>query len=243
MKRPTPLFGVVRVLILLGSVPCEAATYVVDRLTDLNPSGGGQGVNLVGDLRYAMGNAQSGDGITISVTGTINLAGALPTLAQNISIQGPGAKLLTVHGLGGSVFAVGSGRIVVLSGLKITGGVGNGGGILNQGTLTVNNSTVSGNTAGDPTNGNGTGAGIWNYVNATLTLNGCTVSGNTVVGDLSYAPSRGGGIANYGTVTLNNSTIAGNTANQGFGGGISNSLNTSTLTLNNSTVSGNSSPG
>lgn len=36
---------------------------------------------------------------------------------------------------------------------------GNGGGIFNQGTLTLNNSTVQGNKAGDPTNGGGTGAG------------------------------------------------------------------------------------
>jgi hypothetical protein len=219
------------------------STYLVDRLTDANPAGGGEGTGLAGDLRYAITNAQSGDTITFNVTGTINLAGALPVLSRDVRIEGPGANSLTVHGGGGSVFAVASGATVVISGLTITGGVGNGGGIFNQGTLTLNNAAVSGNVAGDPTNGGGTGAGIWNYLNATLTLNSCTVSGNSARGNLSYNPSRGGGIANDGTLTVNNSTISGNSATQGFGGGISNSLGTSALTLNNSTVSGNSATG
>ncbi len=145
-----------------------------------------------------------------------------------------------MHGRGGNIFTVAGGATVVLSGVTITGGVGNGGGIFNQGTLTLNDSTVSGNVAGDPTNGGGTGPGIWNHTDATLTLNGCTVSGNSAKGNLSYSPSRGGGIANYGTLTLNDSTVSGNSASQGFGGGISNSLGTSTLALNHSTVSGNS---
>lgn len=241
MKTRTPSLKLVGVLLVLSAVPSKAATYVVDRASDVNPSGQGQGANLVGDLRYALSNAQSGDQITISVSGTIQLSAALPALTRNICIQGPGANVLTLQGPGeSSVFAVGSGATVTLSRLAITGGRGNGGGIINQGTLTLNSAAVTGNTAGDPTNGGGTGAGIWNGVGATMTLNGSTVSGNSAIGNLSYAPSRGGGIANDGTVTLNNSTVSGNSASQGFGGGISNSL---ALTLNDSTVSANSSQG
>jgi hypothetical protein len=243
LKTPTRLVGIFCALFVLSSVPSEAATYVVDRLTDANPAGGGEGSNLAGDLRFAIGNAQSGDGIAINLAGTILLAAALPVLTRDVCIQGPGANVLTVDGLGGSVFAISSGTTVFLSGLTVTGGSGNGGGIFNQGTLTLNNDTIRDNTAGDPTNGDGTGAGIWNYVNATLTLNGCTVSGNSAIGNLSYAPSRGGGVANDGTLTLNNSTVSGNSATQGFGGGISNTLGASTLTLINSTISENSSPG
>jgi len=243
LKKPTPLLGIIGILVGLSRAPSEAASYVVDRLSDLNPAGGGDGSHFVGDLRYATTNAQSGDGIVIDVTGTIDLTAVLPILTRNICIQGPGANRLTVRGAGGSVFSVGVGATVFISGLTITGGSGNGGGIFNQGTLTLNDDTIRGNTAGDPTNGNGTGAGIWNYVDATLTLNGSTVSGNTVIGNLSYAPSRGGGIANYGTLTVTNSTISGNSASQGYGGGISNSLATSTLTLQSVTISGNSSSG
>ena len=241
MKIRIPWLTVICVVFVLSSVPAEAATYVVDRVSDGNPSGQGQGANLVGDLRYAISNALSGDRITISVSGTIHLAASLPVLTRNVCIQGPGADLVTVEGPGeSSVFAVGSGTTVTLSGVSITGGRGNGGGIFNQGTLTLSNGTVGGNTAGDPTNGGGTGAGIWNAVGATLTLNGSTVSDNSAIGNLSYAPSRGAGIANDGTATLNNSTVSGNSASQGFGGGISNS---GALTLNDSTVSANSSQG
>ncbi|WP_238707314.1 beta strand repeat-containing protein [Microcystis aeruginosa] len=88
-----------------------------------------------------------------------------------------------------------------------------GGGIYNDygGTLTLTNSTISGNTGG----------GIGNYF-GTLTLTNSTISGNT-----------GGGIGNsWGTLTITNSTISGNT-----GGGIGNSWGT--LTITNSTISGN----
>jgi len=243
MKRPTLFLAAIGVLLLLGNSPSEAASYLVDRLTDANPGGGGEGSNLAGDLRFAVTHAQTGDGVTINVAGTIDLAAALPVISRNICIQGPGANLLIVQGAGGSVVSIGSGATVTLSGLTVTGGRSNGGGVFNQGTLTLNDVTIRDNTAGDPTNGEGIGAGIWNYLGATLTLNGCTVSGNTAIGNLSYAPSRGGGVENYGTLTLNNSTVSGNSAVQGTGGGISNSLGVSTLTLNNATVSGNSSPG
>ncbi len=216
-------------------------TYMVDRLTDTDPTGGGEGLGLTGDLRYSIINAQSGDRIVFSITGTINLSGSLPPLTQSITIQGMDG--LIVSGEEGSVFFVNSGAHVVISNLTITGGMGNGGGVLNKGTLMLNNVTISGNTAGDPTNGGGTGAGIWNDPNGDLTLNNSTISDNTALGNSSYNPSRGGGIANYGTLTLNNSTVSGNSALEGSGGGISNTLPASTLTLNNSTISDNSAIG
>ena len=52
-------------------------------------------------------------------------------------------------------------------------GVADGGGIYNTGTLTVQNSTLSGNTTG----GNGSGGGIYNT--GTLTVQNSTLSGNT----------------------------------------------------------------
>jgi CSLREA domain-containing protein len=87
-----------------------------------------------------------------------------------------------------------------------------GGGIYNaqMGTLTVVNSTVSGNTIisdDDPLSG---GGGIFNK--GSLTLNSSTISGNTVISD-DGAPSVGGGIVNYfGTTNLHNTIIAGNNA-------------------------------
>ena len=227
-----------------GQIPAQISqTYIVDRLTDANPASGGQGTGLTGDLRYALTQAQTGDHISFSVTGTINLSSFLPMLTRNISIDGPGADILTVDGAGGSVFAIGSGATVMISGLTITGGTGNGSGIFNAGTLTLNKVTVSGNQAGDPTNGGGTGAGIWNYSSGKLTINSSTISGNRALGNSSYNPSRGGGIANYGILSLENSTVSGNSVSEGSGGGISNTLTTSILQVNNSTISGNAATG
>jgi hypothetical protein len=99
-----------------------------------------------------------------------------------------------------------------------------GGGIYNTGTVTVNNSTLSGNSAGAG------GGGIYNL--GTLTVSNSTLSGN-------IGGTLGGGIRNYGTLTVSNSTLSGNSAGDG-GGGIS---NFGTLTLSNSTLSGNSAGG
>ena len=104
-----------------------------------------------------------------------------------------------------------------------------GGGIDNYGTatLTLTNSTLSGNSAAFSG-----GGGIFNSGTATVTLTNSTLTGNSAV--------SGGGIYNFGTATLTNSTLTGNSAGVDrrrrriFNGG------TATLTLTNSTLSGNS---
>ncbi len=234
MKTPLGLFGFVRAVVvvsgLASALPVEADSYVVDRLTDAAPYSGGEGSGLVGDLRYAITNAQGGDSITFSVTGTLFLTSFLPDLSRNVNIQGPGANQLTVH-TAGSGLAVDSGTTVILSGLTVTGGARSGGGVFNLGTLTLSYVTISGNVAPR----GGIGGGIWNYANATLTLNNSTVSGNSAIRDV-YNPGIGGGIYNFGTLTLDNSTVSGNDADDGAG-----IANSGTLALSSSTVSGNSS--
>jgi hypothetical protein len=229
------------------------STFVVDRLTD---TGAGEG--LAGDLRYCLGQANANpgdDSITFSVTGTINLTGALPSLSSNIDLEGPGASSLTVRrDTGGSyrIFTVDSGATVVLSGLSITNGYVSssdaGGGIYNSGTLTLNNATVSGNTAyssyDDGWGAYAYGGGLYN--SGMLTLNNATVSDNAAETYAYRGEAFGGGIYNSynSTVTLNNSIVSGNTAYSSYynglgdyGGGI---YNFGTLMLSNATVSGNS---
>ena len=151
-----------------------------------------------------------------------NWDGDLDVLGD-LTISGAGAGSTIING--GGVDRVlhldpySAGLIVEVSGATIQGGstAGSGGGIANiKGTLTLNNSTVSGNEASSY------GGGI--YSGGTLTLNNSEVSGNT-------AGSYGGGI--YGSGTFTNSTISGNTAS-GNGGGIS---GCGTITL--STISDN----
>jgi uncharacterized repeat protein (TIGR01451 family) len=124
-----------------------------------------------------------------------------------------------------------------------------GGGILNEGTLLLTNSIVSGNIAIDGIGArdisNLGGGGIFNRLGATMTIEHSTVSGNS-----SY--NGGGGIYNEGTLTLTNSTVSGNSVpdvnpfREAFrsscvgGGGICN-IGTGTLNLTNSTVSNNGS--
>jgi hypothetical protein len=100
-----------------------------------------------------------------------------------------------------------------------------GGGIVNEHTLTITDSTISDNTA--PISG----GGIYNtsFVStSTLTVTNSTISGNESNGD-------GGGIYNSETATFTNSTISGNSAD-GDGGGI---FNSSTVNLNNATITNN----
>jgi predicted outer membrane repeat protein len=131
------------------------------------------------------------------------------------------------------VFSVETGVEAELRGVEVTRGVAGfvaldagdgGGGISSRGTLTLTDSTVSGNAAGYD------GGGIRNY--ATLTLTNSTVSGNAAGYD-------GGGIASDGTLALTNSTVSENAAGHD-GGGIS---SRGTLTLTNGTVSGNTATG
>lgn len=78
-----------------------------------------------------------------------------------------------------------------------------GGGILNFATLSVSNSTLSGNSADQLYGSGGYGGGIGNY-RGTVTLSNSTVSGNSAV--------SAAGLYTYGgTVTVENSSrITGN---------------------------------
>jgi hypothetical protein len=158
---------------------------------------------------------------------------------------------LTIHGRGEHrVLNVPPGVTVTLHGMTIRQGHisdGNGGGIATGGTLTLNDTAVSNNTASS--SGcllRGYGGGIYNT--GALTLNNSTVSYNRAEDSYCWLTGTthggvGGGIDNRGTLTLTNSTVSYNTAESSVGG-ITSSPGTvqqieGALTLTNSTVSGN----
>ena len=241
------------------------------RVTNLQDDG-------VGSLRWAIANAPPGSTITFdaSLRGTISRPSSPKSrdilIGRNLTIRGPGAGILAISGgNAGRVFDVSKGVSVTISNLTIKNGepgegYPNGGAIYNEGTLTLINSAISGNTAlfGGGIDNEGTltlinsaisgnsasnlyagGGGIANGLfnaHAQATLVNSAISGNTAYGDDASGSAYGGGIANSGTLTLTNSTVSGNTASTvgggiGYGGGIANS---GTLTLINSTVSGDS---
>jgi hypothetical protein len=121
---------------------------------------------------------------------------------------------------------------------RATGGIVGfgGGGIYNDGSLTIINSTISGNFAdsGFPYN-LGIGGGIFSQ-SGTLTITNSTIAGN-------FAGNRGGGISSCATLAITDSTVSGNGAGggknnwPGSGGGIE---ACGTVTISNSTISGNS---
>ena len=105
-----------------------------------------------------------------------------------------------------------------------TAGKGSGGGIFTTTTLTIANSTFTGNSAtytgsgGDDVTSSGNGGGI--YSTGTLAITNSTISGNTAAHPNSTGGTdgsgTGGGVFIFngqgGTLTLKNTIVAGNTA-------------------------------
>lgn len=238
--RFIPLMGLV--LSLFG-LSAEAATFTV---TNLNDSGPGSLRQVILDADMAVGDDtivfQSG------LSGTITLTSGRLTINSNLAINGPGSNVLAVSGNNISqVFVIGtecSSPTVTIDGLTIKDGssvFSPGGGIFNGGgTLTVSNSTVSGNLSGE-----GGGIAVFTIlcvsenVSGKLIITNSTVSGNSAVNTLNPDYGFGGGIAIglESTAMIINSTLSGNSAS-GSGGGIGSG---GTLTIRNSTISGNSS--
>jgi predicted outer membrane repeat protein len=182
---------------------------------------------------------------TITVTST-------KTISASTTIDGGG--VITISG-GNSVlvFTVNSAATFTVQNLTIQNGKGTSfaGGIANDGTTVVTNSTFSGNTGGAIYSDSGStltvtsstfsgnsatfgGGAIYNA--GTMTVTNSTFNGNTAAG----AGADGGAIANRFMASITGSNISGNTtAAFGDGGGI---YNASTMTITASVISGNAAP-
>lgn len=193
-------------------------------VTSLADPGVGQCTSGACTLRQALTSAANGDKIVFksNLSGTIALTvGFLPFFNGDVTVDGAGRIAIDAQD-GGHVLVVAQGRTVTLNGLTLTGGFSaGGGGILNNGTLAVTNSTITRNESSN------NGAGIEN--SGTLTLLNTTVSLNTTTGS-------GGGIYSTGQLTIRRSTISSNFASVD-GGGISTTGGSATITA--STISGN----
>ena len=195
----------------------------------------------VGSLRRAL-NSVCADGtvhISDALAGqTITLSTGPLTLGKNVTIDGSAAPGLTISGDGlYRVFIVNAGTTAMVKHLTVTNGYGFqlAGGILNNGSLTLDHVTVTQNTmatdGGDFWQG---GGGIYNGGGATLNLIDSSVTSNQAAWD-------GGGVYSFfnTTTTIIRSTISGNVSNN-VGGGIRSLGN---MTITNSTLSGNESTG
>ena len=186
------------------------------------------------------------------------------TLGKNVTIDGAAASSLTISGNNTDrVFIVNAGTTATVKYLNVTKGYGwqLGGGILNNGSLTLDHVNVTGNVmatnAGDFWQGGGgiyngsgavfnlidssvsnnqaawSGGGVYSFFNTTNTIVRSTISGN-VSNDV------GGGIRSLGNFTILDSTISGNTAKGWHGGAIFQT--DGNITITNSTIANNIGP-
>lgn len=215
-----------------------------------------------GSLRKAIADAGDGDTIEFQagLTGAITLAGTELLLDKNLTITGPGAALLAISGNQQSrVFRVSAGKTVSISGLAIRDGKASngtdlflrlggtapdgqsGGGIYNEGLLTLANCRITNNSAGRGGNfsadynahaGNGGSGGA--ILNAGgLILTNCQLDHNhagsggsaTALGATAGIGGHGGAIHSLagGGIELLNCTLSENAAGDGglCSGGIS----------------------
>ena len=197
-------------------------------------------------LREAVGLIASPDRVILPA-GNYSVSLGDPILVEDDTILGAGARSTIIDAASTSrVLFVGDLTVARISGVTVTGGSGlgnpgssgGGGGITVEGTLTLTDSTVSGNES--PT----VGGGIYVTVDGVLNVTGSTISGNLAQAGIN---GSGGGLdaGVRAQVTVTNTTISGNraedlgpSANGGQGGGI-HASGDSILTLTNVTVAGN----
>lgn len=222
----------------------------------LGPGCTGGGCSLRQAIDAVNAGAGTGDSIVLQGGSYVLTQGFIMSLSKPATLSGAGAKYTTIDAnLGSSVISAQAGATgSIMQDLAVTRGQSAGtsginndsagltirrvwihgniaswsaaGGIHNNGTLTIEDSTISGNTAST------VGGGIYN--SGSLTITNSTVSGNSA--DTTPSGWDGGGIYTDGPTQIVNSTITGNTA--ATGGGLS-ADNSSTLTIVNSVIAGN----
>jgi hypothetical protein len=212
----------------------------------------------------ALQAADDGDALVI---GRGTYAGGFD-VSKDITLRGSGRDQTTIQGTNrASVIRVRSGANVTIEALAITGGGGSriganaigGGGILNEGALTLNHSEVRDNTVASSGSRSRLGGGIYSESSKTLKIVNSRIAGNRAfrgggifVGDGdaviqgttvsgNQSGSDGGGIRHEGgeRLRIENSTITDNRAG-GLGGGVSAA---SELRLINVIVTGNTAGG
>ncbi len=218
------------------------------------------GVDVGGiSLREAV--AAAGQGETINFAAELTAGGPATILltkgelfiSKSLTIEGPGADLLTIdasgsdasptvnNGTGSRVFHLNDNNVelqnVAISGLRITGGdaAGPGGAIFARenlvlrGCVLVDNATNSSGQMG--------GGAIFSNANSvrfnSLTLVDCVLTGNSATRDEGGAIRKQGG-----TLTIDNCVISGNFAGA-VGGGISAADSGVNATITRSTISDN----
>jgi predicted outer membrane repeat protein len=193
--------------------------------------------NGLGSLRWCIASANAGSTIKFApnVRGTIKLTSNNISIDKKLAIQGPGASLLAISSTGPSIHMSPS-ATVIISGLSFKDGTfTNVGFIVNEGNLTVTNSTFLNNSSPD-----GGGAIFSESVNNITVTNSIFSNNSTELGggaifnntsnltvtnsifsnnSSQYSDLGGGAILSYSNLTVTNITFL-NNQTQGNGGAI-----------------------
>jgi hypothetical protein len=242
---------------LMPGTAAFAATITVNSLADT----GAPGICVLRDAitaantKTATNGCVAGTGsdtINFSVAGTITLASTLPQITDpSLTINGPASPGITISGDNRvEVMTIATGGKVAVNNVTISDGLTTsrlhgGGGIDNNGLLTVNKSTFSGNKSSYIVAG-----AIFNNAGATLTVTdgtfannenavantGGTPGGTVIIISSTFSRNTDSAVYNDGEMTLTNSTFSGNIAGGGAGGGV---LNLKLLNVTNCTFSNN----
>jgi hypothetical protein len=220
-------------------VGADAGTTILDgsqqfvRIFTVNPGGYLVVRNLTVSGGSALRTPVSGGGAVANFGGFVRFDDCL--LVGNIGLDLGGAILIVngrfhlertrvmnnhTDGMGGGVAIVsGTGYVKdsIISGNRA--GPGGGGGIfVRLATITIGDSTVSGNQSYNPSNRVfAIGGGILNYGRVWLS------NSAVIENDAGVLNGIGGGIANFGVMRIKNGTVAENSASA-FGGGIYNEV-------------------
>jgi hypothetical protein len=216
----------------LAIIPAQVASAATDTVTNCSGS-----PSTLGSLPFEVANANSGDTITFALSpscATINLTATIE-ISQNLTITGPGAGTLAVSG-GASitVFQVDSSATATISGLTIEDGYDfyTAGGIDNQGTLSVDDSTFTGDDGGAYNCGAIDNFDTLSVTDSTFTDNGGRMT--DICNDNPVTYQGPPGTPAFATIT--DSTF---TDSNGYGASLTNEYN-STMNISGSTFTGNS---
>jgi predicted outer membrane repeat protein len=211
---------------LSGTITLQSQLPDIDYPTMIQGPGTGR-ITISGDdtsrLFYLKGDA----GFPVTISGltlthgkaTADNGGAIDTYNADLTISGVVLSGNTADSYGGAIEAYSGDGTLTVRDSTFTGNTaatGGGGAIYATGTpISIQNSTFSGNHAAS----RGSALGI-DIPSGPSTIQNSTFSGNTAI---SGGTSRGGAIYSYGAengVTVNGSTVVGNSAT--LGGGVFN---------------------
>jgi CSLREA domain-containing protein len=230
------------------------STITVTSLADTLNAGASNGVTLRDAIQAANTDARV-DGSVAGVagvqnvivfapglTGTIKLGQGQLTISSTMEIDGLGAGKTIIDAHQNSrIFGITSAAgNVTLDGLTIENGIASDTGgaiqVQSRGTLSILNSTLTGNSTTGET---ASGGAVCDW-DGTLTVTDCTLTGNSTIGDNAY----GGALySRDGAMTVTNSTLSGNstTGQMACGGAVYDW--SGALTVTNCLLSGNSTIG